>query len=193
VNDVTVILRRVEAGDRAAVDELFSAVYDELHTLAIRQRGRWSGDETIGATALVHEAYLKLVGQTNLRASSRAHFFALAARAMRHILSNYAKRKRRQKRGGGAIGIPLDALGPDTLGIDATWTDEQAALLLALDGALRGLESLNERQARVVECRFYGGMSIPDTATALAISPATVKRDWSLAQAWLYRELKVHT
>lgn len=187
--DVTRILLRAEAGDRDAVDALFRCIYDELHLLARRQRRRWSGDHTMNTTALVHEAYLKLVNAERLEAGSRAHFLAIAARAMRQILINHAKAKRRQKRGGSAPPISLDALVEAPLPGPAL-SPEQAELLLDLEDALKRLESLSERQSRVVECRFFGGLSIPETAAALGTSPATVKRDWSLAQAWLFRELK---
>jgi RNA polymerase sigma factor (TIGR02999 family) len=186
---VTRLLLRAEAGDRAALDELFPAVYDELHSLAHRQRGRWRDDHTMNTTALVHEAYLKLFNADRLEAGSRAHFLAIAARAMRQILINYAKGRQRQKRGGSARQISFDELreaplpGPDL-------SLEDADLLIELEDALTRLESLSERQSRVVECRFFGGMSIPETAAALGTSPATVKRDWALAQAWLFRELK---
>lgn len=186
---VTRILLRAEAGDRGAMDDVFRAVYHELHALARRQRGRWRDDHTMNTTALVHEAYLKLVKADRLGAGSRAHFLAIAARAMRQILINYATGRRRQKRGGGVSAIPLDALAEAPLPGPAL-TPEHAELLIALEDALKRLESLSERQSRVVECRFFGGMSIPETAAALGTSPATVKRDWALAQAWLFRELE---
>lgn len=186
---VTRILLRAEAGDSGAVDDLFRAVYDELHSLARRQRGRWREDHTMNTTALVHEAYLKLIKADHLGAGSRAHFLAIAARAMRQILINYAKGRRRQKRGGGMPQISLDALAEAPLPGPALAPDD-AELLIALEDALKRLESLSERQSRVVECRFFGGMSIPETAAALGTSPATVKRDWALAQAWLYREIE---
>lgn len=187
---VTQILEKLSHDrDPAALDELFSLVYEELRLLAQRQRRRWRGNETMNTTALIHEAYVKLVDQKQIGVSTRAHFFALAARAMRHILSNYARAQRTQKRGDGAAQVPLDALGatlPDSLVL----SPERAEVLASLDDALVRLEQYSERQGRVVECRFYGGMSIPETAEALGISPATVKRDWALAQAWLYRELE---
>jgi RNA polymerase sigma factor (TIGR02999 family) len=173
--------------DPAAMGELFAVVYDELRALAKRQRRAWDGNETIGTTALVHEAYLKLAEQSQVLAVSRAQFFALAAHVMRHILSNYARDRSAKKRGGGAPVLQLDEvldLAPDGL------TAERTDILVALDEALTRLEALNSRQGRIVECRFYAGMSIPDTAAALDISPATVKRDWALAQVWLYRELR---
>lgn len=174
-------------GDPAAMSALFAVVYDELRVLAKRQRRAWDGNETLGTTALVHEAYLKLAQQPQVLAVSRGQFFALAAHVMRHILSNYARDRSAKKRGAGAPVLPLDEileLAPDGLGAERT------DVLIALDDALTRLEALNSRQGRVVECRFYGGMSIPETATALDISPATVKREWALAQVWLYRELR---
>jgi RNA polymerase sigma factor (TIGR02999 family) len=187
---VTRILRQVEGGDSAAVGQLFGLVYEELHLLAKRQRARWQGDYTLNTTALVHEAYVKLVGQQRLGVESRAHFFALAARAMRHILSNYAKQRRTLKRGGDQVKLSLTERDLDALDPEAVMTAERAEMLHALDEALTRLEAVSERQGRVVECRFYGGMSVPETAAALAISAATVKRDWTLAQAWLFRELQ---
>ena len=186
---VTRILLRAESGDRGAVDDLFRTVYDELHLLARRQRRRWGGDHTLNTTALVHEAYLKLVNAERLEAGSRAHFLAIAARAMRQILMNYAKARRTQKRGGDAPRLSLNTLTEAPFPGPAL-TAEQAQLLLALEEALKRLETLSERQSRVVECRFFGGMSIPETAAALGTSAATVKRDWALAQAWLYRALE---
>jgi RNA polymerase sigma factor (TIGR02999 family) len=187
---VTRILQQAEGGDSAAADQLFGLVYEELHLLAKRQRARWRGDYTLNTTALVHEAYLKLVGPQRLGVESHAHFFALAARAMRHILSNYAKRRRTLKRGGDQVRLSLMERDLAVLDSQALMSAERAEVLHALEEAMTRLEAVSERQCRVVECRFYGGMSVPETATALGISPATVKRDWTLAQAWLYRELQ---
>lgn len=186
---VSRLLESVEGGDRAALGELFSLLYDELRGLARLQRRRWDGDETIDTTALVHELYLKLADQERVGAGGRAHFYALAGKAMRHILSNYARRRRAKKRGGTLIQLPLDEakLLP---GREIALSEEQAELLVVLDEALSRLEEVDPRRGRVVECRFYGGMSIPDTAVALGISPRTVKRDWAVAQAWLHRDLK---
>jgi RNA polymerase sigma factor (TIGR02999 family) len=187
---VTRLLHRVRKGDRDAVDALFRTVYDELHGLAERQRHRWNGNYTLNTTALLHEAYLKLIRQDQLDVDGRAHFFALAAQAMRHILSNYARDQRRLKRGGSRPDVPLDALRPDALAAPVTLTQQQADAFAHLDEALARLEAVSPRQSRVVECRFYGSMTVSETATALDISPATVKRDWTTAQAWLYREMK---
>ena len=164
-------------------------VYDELLQLAHRQRQRWVGDHTLTTTALVHELYLKLADQDQVSAQSRAHFYALAARAMRHILSNYARARRAQRRGGRLVSLPLDEARLLAV-TDGVPNEDQAELIALIHDAVLRLEQNHERRGRVVECRLYGGMSIPDTATVLGISPATVKRDWAVAQAWLYRELK---
>jgi RNA polymerase sigma factor (TIGR02999 family) len=186
---VTRLLRQLEAGDRDAFDELFPLVYDELHQAAERQRRHWEGDETLNATALVHEAYLRLIDQSAPPWQSRAHFLAVASTAMRQILINYAKRQSASKRGGGARPIPLHEIEAALKQADDP-AEARDVALVALDGSLRRLESLDERQSRIVECRFFGGMTIQDTAEALGISPATVKRSWATAQAWLYRDLK---
>jgi RNA polymerase sigma factor (TIGR02999 family) len=185
---VTRLLADLEGGRREALDELLPLVYAELHAQARRQRGRWRGDPTLDTTALVHEAYLKLVGQERVAARSRAHFLGLAAKAMRHILCNYARDRQRKKRGGGAVVLPLDErlLPPAVHVMD----DEHADVLIALEAALSRLGAREARQERIVECRFFGGLSIEDTAAALDLSPATVKRDWALARAWLFRELQ---
>jgi RNA polymerase sigma factor (TIGR02999 family) len=185
---VTRLLDELQGGNRAALDELFPLVYDELKRVAHRRRKSWYGDETVGTTVLVHEVYLKLVGQQQVAARSRAHFMAVAAKAMRQILNDYAKARRRLKRGGDLRKVPLDALDrePGRLDIGAG----QAETLTVLDAALTALEKENDRLGRVVEWRFFGGMSIADTAEVLGTSPATVKRDWTLARAWLYREMQ---
>ena len=184
---VTDLLRRWGDGDQPAGDRLFARVYEELRVVARQQRRRWQGDETMNTTALVHEVYLRLNGASGLAVQDRAHFYAVAARATRQILSNYARRRHAQKRGSGAevadesaaakIAAPSDAY------IDRLW---------ALETALQQLQSVYPRPCRVVECRYFGGLSIPETAVALNISEATVKRDWALAQAWLYRQLRDH-
>lgn len=188
-NTVTRLLRDLERGDRGAFDELFPLVYEQLHRAAEWQRRRWQGDETLNTTALVHEAYLRLVGQTAPPWQNRAHFLAVASRAMRQILINYAKAGQAEKRGGGAKPIPLHEIEAALKG-DGDPAEARDEALAALDDSLRRLESLDDRQCRVVECRFFGSMTIHDTAEALGISPATVKRSWASAQAWLYRDLK---
>lgn len=185
---VTRLLERLDEGDAGALEELFPIVYRELRALAHAQRRRWHGDETLGTTALVNEAYLKLVGQERVRARDRAHFLAVAATAMRQILSNYAEAHRRLKRGGAMLRVSPEVL--DALPAWLEFGDDDADTLAALDLALSRLAETDARLARVVECRWLAGLSIPDTAAALGSSPATVKRDWVLARAWLYRELQ---
>jgi RNA polymerase sigma factor (TIGR02999 family) len=185
---VTRLLAELEGGSPTALDELFPLVYEELRAYAHQQRQRWDGDTTLGTTALVNETYLKLAGGARIGAHSRLHFLRVAAAAMRHILCNYARDRRAAKRGGDAPKLSLDAMGSaaDRL----TFSREQYEMLLELDDALRRLEAVDPRLSHVVECRFFGGLSIDDTAAALGVSPATVKRDWALARAWLYRELE---
>ena len=182
-HEITERLRLAQQGDRAALDEVFTLVYDELHRLAQAQRRRWSGDSTLDTTALVHEAYLKLVGQQDAGWNDRGHFLAVASRAMRHLLVNYAERRRAAKRGGGAAPVSLDDFNPVS--------EEVADEVIALHEALERLATVSDRQVRVVEARFYVGLSIEETAQALEISPATVKRDWQLAGAWLHREIRL--
>jgi RNA polymerase sigma factor (TIGR02999 family) len=183
------VLEALRAGQPGAFDEIFPLVYDELRRIAERQRRRWSGDDTLNTTAVVNEAYLKLVAQSAPDWRSRAHFLAVAATAMRQILLDYAKRKHAAKRGGGQSHLALHDLdsvlhnGEDPAGA----RDE---VLVALDESLERLRQSEPRQARIVECRFFGAMSIEDTAEALGVSVATVKRGWAMAQAWLYRDLK---
>lgn len=179
--DVTGLLAAVAGGDRAAFDELFPLIYQRLHAIARRQLQREREGHTLATTDLVHEAYFSLVGIEKVSWSDRAHFLAVAARAMRRVLINYAVARATHKRGGRRQQTTLD--------IDALPARIPNDDILALEDALRRLETRNERYGRVVECRFFAGMSIEETATALGISPATVKRDWTLARAWLHREL----
>ena len=186
---ITGLLQAVERGDREALNALFPLVYDELRTLARQQRRRWRGDITLDTTALVHEVYLKMAGQEQPPPYGRAHFCAVAAKAMRHILCNYARDRSRKKRGGGVEHVRL---GPGhELAGQLQLSDDQTDRLAALDEALQALEGIAARQARVVECRFFGGMSLEDAATALGVSPRTVKRDWTFARAWLRREMQL--
>jgi RNA polymerase sigma factor (TIGR02999 family) len=184
---VTRLLDALAGGNRTALDELVALLYDELRALAHRQRRHWHGDFTLDTTALVHEAYLKLVDQQRIGAGNRGHFLAVAAKAMRHILCNYARDRQRKKRGGDMQPVSLEVL--DATPGQVTFTDEQADALSCLDAALRQLEQVDRRQSEIVECRFFAGLTIEDTAAALGTSPATVKRDWALARAWLYREM----
>ena len=188
---VTRLLGELRAGDRRAFDELLPLVYDELHALAECQRRRWKGDETLNTTALVHEAYLRLVDQSAPQWSSRPHFLAVASRAMRQILLDYAKRKRAAKREGGRPHVQLHEIEAALKGGgEVEVTEARSEAIIALEDSLQRLEQNDPRQSRIVECRFFGGMTIEDTAEALGISPATVKRRWAMAQAWLYRDLK---
>lgn len=185
---ITRLLFDFENGDKAALEALFPIVYDELRSVAHRQRRNWNGDVTLGTTALVHEAYLKLVDVDHIGARSRVHFLRVAAMAMRQILCNYARDQRAAKRGGGSPIVSLDLLGEGAAHL--SFSDEQSDALTELDEALRRLEHFDARLAAVVECRFFGGLTIEDTAGALDVSAATVKRDWSLARSWLYREMQ---
>lgn len=182
------LLQQLGAGNQSAFDQLLPLVYDELHRLAQAQRRRWHDAETLNTTALVHEAYIRLAGQSAPAWRSRAHFLSVAATAMRQILIDYAKRKCAAKRGGRQPHLPLHEIDAVLLQTDAA-SDLRDELLVALDDSLRRLEQHNRRQMRIVECRFFGGMSVDDTAEALGVSPATVKRGWGMAQAWLYRDL----
>ena len=186
---VTQLLGDLRDGKESVVNDLFPLVYEELRAMAQNQRKFWHGDRTLNTTALVHEAYLKLVDQRRNDWNSRAHFFSVAAKAMRHILINYAKLRRRKKRGGDHQKVSLDE---HRVAADQIFdlSDDEADKLLALNEALQRLATFSLRQSQIVECRFFGGMSIADTAEALNISPATVKRGWAMAQAWLYKEMK---
>jgi len=185
---VTQLLHQVQSGDGSAADRLFSVVYDAMKGLARRQREQWHGDYTLNTTAIVHEAYLKLFDQKQAEWESQAHFLSVAGKAMRHILVDYARRRKADKRGGDILRVSLDEVRtPSGDVIDIT--EEKADSLVALDEALKRLAEIDPREAAVVECRFFGGMTIAETATALGVSPMTVKRDWAMAQAWLLRDM----
>ena len=188
---VTGLIRAWAGGNAPAGDRLFSLVYEELRTIARRQHRRWTGnaDDTLDTTALVHEVYLRLRGASELQVRDRAHFYAVASRAARQIVSNYARRERTLKRGAAAGTEPLEPAHQvvgDAVAVDSDTVER----MHELEEALQRLEALHPRPCRVVECRYFGGMSIPETAIALDISEATVKRDWMVAQAWLHRALR---
>ncbi len=185
---VTLLLDRVRRGDPGAPARLFSLVYDKLREIARGQRRRQSSD-TLNTTALVHEAFLKLFGTGTRDFNDRAHFMAVAATAMRQIMISHARRSIAQKRGGGEAPATFEEV-EHALRNATAFVPPAADALLALDDALERLKQQSARQSRIVECRFFGGMSIEETAVALDISPATVKRDWSMAQAWLHREMQ---
>jgi RNA polymerase sigma factor (TIGR02999 family) len=182
------LLHELKAGNREAFSELLPLVYSELHDVASRQRQNWNGDETLNTTALIHEAYMRLADQSAPMWQSYPHFLAVASTAMRQVLLDYAKRKRAAKRGGDHQHVPLHEI--ESALEDPGNSDARSVALIALDRSLRRLEELDSRQSRIVECRFFGRMTIEDTATALGIAPATVGRDWALAKSWLYRDLK---
>jgi len=182
------LLAEVRAGSRSAFDDLVPIVYEELRGLARAQRHGWQGDETLNTTALVHEAYQKLAAQDEPRWESRAHFRSVAARAMRQVLIDYSRARSAEKRGGKLTRVSFDDLR--VAGSSGDLSDRHATLLIALDQSLEKLTALDSRQGRVVECRFFGGMTIPDTAEALGVSRATVQRDWVMAKAWLYRDMQ---
>ena len=178
---VTRLLANVGAGNQAAFDEVFPLVYAELRRIAGREMRREKPGRTLQTTALVHEAYLRLLKDASLSFENRAHFLGVAARAMREILIEHARARAARKRGGGGVRVTLD----DAMASLASPSID----VLALEEALQRLARLDQRHARVVELRYFGGMSVEETAAALDLSPATVKRDWTLARAWLYREL----
>jgi RNA polymerase sigma factor (TIGR02999 family) len=178
---VTDLLARWSHGEDAALAELTPLVYEELRRLAHHYMGGERPDHTLQTTALVNEAYLRLADQTNPRWRNRAHFFAVAARAMRQILVRYAKSYRSQKRGGGALKVELDEA--------AIVSPEQSKEIVDLHEALERLAALDSRKAQVVELKYFGGLNYDDMAEVLKISPVTVRRDWEFARAWLHTEL----
>jgi len=186
---VTELLVDLRDENDAVVDDLFEEVYTELRHRAEGRRKEWQGDPTLRTTALAHEAYLKLVDQSEQSWESRSHFFAVASRAMRHILVDRARKRRAHKRGGDVDIVSLEALR-EALEREQATAEQRSEMLVVLDAALGRFEEEHERAARVVECRFFGDMTIEETAEALGVSGSTVSRDWDLAQAWLYREMK---
>jgi len=180
--DITAQLQAWAAGEPAARETLFPLVYEELRRIAHRQLQReWQG-HTLDTTALVHEAYLKLVDQTRAGFTDRAHFFAVAANAMRRILVDYARRYLADKRGGAPRRV--------TLTDDMLVAEERADTLLAINDALLELSRIDERLSKVVECRFFGGLTEEETAEVLGVTARTVRRDWTKAKGWLHRTLK---
>jgi RNA polymerase sigma factor (TIGR02999 family) len=177
--DVTVLLNAVSAGDQNAPEKLLEAVYDDLRRLAAKYMYNERGDHTLQATALVHEAYIRLVDWKNVSWQNRAHFFAVAANVMRKILVDNARSKNAGKRAGQKI----------SLDEAVSFSEEKELNLVVLEEALQNLEKLDARQARIVELRFFGGLSIEETAYVLGVSETTVKREWTFAKAWFQREL----
>ncbi|MCC6245374.1 MAG: sigma-70 family RNA polymerase sigma factor [Gemmatimonadaceae bacterium] len=179
---VTECLELIRGGDHAAIDRLLPLVYDQLRTLARAQLRREDTGSTLGATALVHEAYVRLSEREKMAPKDRSHFFAIAAQSMRRVLIDQARARKRQKRGLGAVPLPLEE-------VDAMLTVEAADELTALDEALTRLAKANPRAALVVERRFFGGLTLEETAETLGVSLKTVHRDWLLARAWLRKEI----
>jgi RNA polymerase sigma-70 factor (ECF subfamily) len=177
----TVLLRKVRDGDHHAADELFTLLYNEIHQLAERYlRGERRG-HTLQPTALVHEVYLRLINQKDVDFQGHTHFLATAAQAMRRVLVDHARSRRRLKRGGAAQRVPLT--------VDIAVQDQRAEDVLVVEEALTKLEEADRRQATIVEMRYFGGLSIAEVAEALGISKRAVERDWAMARAWLRREL----
>lgn len=179
--DVTRLLAEWGGGDREALDRLIPLVYDELRRLADRYLRRERADHTLQPTALVNEAYMRLVGQSEVRWQNRAHFIGVAAQLMRRILVDHARGRVASKRGGGRQKLSLQALD--------SFFEEPDLDLVALDDALGELAEMDPQQSRIVELRFFGGLTIEETAEVVGVSPMTVKREWALAKAWLLRQV----
>src|SRR5258707_1022281 len=182
--DITRLLREWQDGSAEALNRLIPLVYDELHTLASPYLSRERRDHTLQATALVNEAYVKLAGQRDVDWQNRAHFFGIAAQLMRRILVDHARRDHRVKRGGHALHVSLDDADPSSPQAPVDAIDAYA-----LDRALSRLEAIDPQQGRVVELRYFGGLTIEEAAFVMGLSAPTIKRDWAVARAWLYRAL----
>lgn len=179
--NITALLVEYKKGDKKALEALLPQVYDHLHRLAVGYMRRENARHTLQPTALVHEAFLRLVEGAEVDWQNRTHFFAVAASLMRRILVDHAKAKKAAKRGGGGVHIAFDE--------KIHWRADDEPDVLVLDRALKRLSKVDPRQGQVVEMRYFGGLSIEETAEALDASPATIKRDWAAAKLWLYREL----
>jgi len=180
-HEVTRLLVAWGDGDRTALDNLTPMVYEELHRLAHQYMSQERPGHTLQTSALVHEAYLRLIDQKDVHWQNRAHFFGIAAQMMRRILVDYARQRRYAKRGGDARQVPLDEA--------MIVSEERAADVVALDDALKSLAEIDPRKSQIVELRFFGGLSIEETAEVLKVSPGTIMREWTLAKAWLRREM----
>ena len=182
---VTALLAQWREGDAAALEQLIPIVYGELRRVAAAYLGRERRDHTLQPTALVHEAFIRLIGQNKIDWQNRAQFIGVAAQMMRRILVDHARARRAEKRGGGVEMVDIASIG--------VGEEDREYQLVALDDALRTLASFDERQVKIVEMRFFGGLTIDETAAAMGLSPATVKREWVVAKAWLHRELSAAT
>lgn len=179
---VTELLTRVKEGERGAWDELMQLLYDELRRAARMRLAGERQDHTLSATALVHESYVRLIQQRQIHAGNRGEFMAAASRTMRRVLIDYARTRKRQKRGGGAHEVPIEEA-------EALLSEPEADEVLAIERALEALANLNPRATRVIECRIFGGLSLVETAQALGVSAKTVQRDWLVGRAWLRKEV----
>src|SRR5215471_7646309 len=179
--DVTELLLDWSNGNQAALDQLMPLVYEELHRLAHQYMARERPEHTLQTSALLNEAYLKLVDQKNVRWQNRAHFIGIAAKLMRQILVEHARQRHRVKRGGDVRQVPLDEA--------MVVCPERAGEMIALDDALESLATVDQRKSQILELRFFGGLSVEETAEVLGVSPGTVMRDWTLAKAWLQKEM----
>jgi RNA polymerase sigma-70 factor, ECF subfamily len=179
--ETTRLLSEWRAGDQTAFDRLLPIVYEELRRLASHYMRAERADHLLQTTALVHEAYLRLIDDKNTSYETRHHFFAVAAQVMRHVLVDYARARQRAKRGGGAPAVPLEDV--------AVISDERAEEVIAVDAALENLMSFDVRKGRIFELRHFGGLSVEEAAQVLQVSPATVARDWRMAKAWLRRAI----
>lgn len=179
---ITMLLGEARSGDAAATEALFNAVYNELRVIARANRRRWQGNRTLNTTALINEVFIKLAGSAPVDFQNRTHFYATASKAMRQVLVNYAEQQKAKKRGGDALRVTLDE--------SVFATEASANELLSVHQLLTQLEEKNPRRSRIVECRVFGGMTVEEVADALDISTATVKREWRVATAWLYRAVQ---
>ncbi len=182
--DITGLLRAVTDGEPGAIEALMPSVYDDLRAIAVERRRRWSGDDTLGPTALVHEAYVRLIERTGARWYDRKHFFAVASKAMRQLLLNYAERKQADKRGGGDTPHDVDADPADAM--DA----ERADTIITVDRLLRQLHEYDPQKANIVEARFFGGLENEEIAETLGISARTVQRQWQRARSWMHATMQ---
>lgn len=180
-DEVTQLLLDWSSGDKAALDKLMPLVYEELRRLAHHYMGRERPGHTLQTTAIVNEAYLQLIDQKNVQWQNRAHFFGIAAHLMRRVLASYARSRHYAKRGGGARQVSLEEA--------MIVSEERAADMVTLDDALTALAEIDQRKSQIVEMRFFGGLTVEDTAEVLGVSPGTVMRDWTMAKAWLRREI----
>jgi RNA polymerase sigma factor (TIGR02999 family) len=181
--EVTQLLNRAQRGDKDALDQLFPNVYRELRRVASHQLANERANHTLQPTALVHEAYLRLIGQHSVDWGNRAHFFSIAAEMMRRILVNHAIEKKAQKRGAGETVVSLEDISGGV-------SERPGFDVILLDETLQSLAELDERQSKIVELRFFGGLSVPETAEVLKISEATVNREWRSAKAWIMAQMK---